>query len=469
VTAALEARLAEICERHGVELEPVSRLARHVAASDAPENIAALALERVIDALSTLRVPAVREARLVADVGTGWGFPGLLLATVLDAEVRLVEAKPERCAYLRDAARALGLTNVTVVESRVESWAERGFDLVTCRAVALLPTIAEWTAPYARIGATVVLWSTELDATESADVAAAAEAMGLAPDGVLLAYTGPEELPGGWRYLRAYRKVKETPAGYPRTRNQAKRKPVRAGAPLPAADGPRSHDPAALDARLDELCARYDVPAAPLRRLADFVAAADIDPKIAAHALEYVIEGLSALEIPAMREARLVGDVGTGFGFPGLVLATLLDADVRLVELQRDRCAYLREAVEALGLARTRVVEGPVEAWGERACDVVTSRNVARLPTIVEWTAPHVRLGGAVVLWTRTRPEREAADGAAAAAALGLEPDGVVETHGWPGQTWSPRYLHVYRKARETPPQYPRGRRAALKDPIRAR
>jgi hypothetical protein len=231
-------------------------------------------------------------------------------------------------------------------------------------------------------------------------------------------------------------------------------------------------DPVRLNAQLVELCDRNDLAVDPLHRLAEFVAASDNLPaKFRDQALEHVIDALSPLHVPAVREARLIGDVGAGVGFPGLVLASVLAAEVSLVELAPDRCAYLRDAARALSLVNTTVVESPVEAWAERSCDVITSRNVARLPTVVEWAAPHARVGGTIILWASFRglDAAERADGVAAAAATGLAPASIIDANRWEGQLpGARRCLHVFRKVRETPADYPRSRKAALKRPIRA-
>ncbi|GAA1857544.1 16S rRNA (guanine(527)-N(7))-methyltransferase RsmG [Microbacterium koreense] len=90
----------------------------------------------------------------VADVGSGAGLPGLVLAIARpDAEFTLIEPMERRVTWLREQVTALGLENVTVVRARAEEWREGPvFDAVTARAVSALRTLVPLTAPLVRDG-----------------------------------------------------------------------------------------------------------------------------------------------------------------------------------------------------------------------------------------------------------------------------------------------------------------------------
>jgi len=76
-----------------------------------------------------------RERRFL-DIGSGAGFPGLVIAAAINAQVTLVEARRKRATYLSEAAVEMGLRNVHIECIRAESLDVRdGFDLVTARAV----------------------------------------------------------------------------------------------------------------------------------------------------------------------------------------------------------------------------------------------------------------------------------------------------------------------------------------------
>ncbi|WP_424708695.1 16S rRNA (guanine(527)-N(7))-methyltransferase RsmG [Microbacterium sp. SLBN-111] len=91
----------------------------------------------------------------VADVGSGAGLPGIVLAIARpDVEFTLIEPMERRTVWLTEQVDALGLDNDVVVERlRAEEWAKgRVFDVVTARAVSALRTLIPWTAPLARVG-----------------------------------------------------------------------------------------------------------------------------------------------------------------------------------------------------------------------------------------------------------------------------------------------------------------------------
>lgn len=96
----------------------------------------------------------------------------------------------------------------------------------------------------------------------------------------------------------------------------------------------------------------------------------------------------------------VVGDVGSGAGLPGIVLA-IARPDVRwvLIEPMERRTAWLSEQVAALGLENVDVVRSRSEDWvGAGTLDMVTARAVSALRTLIPWTAPLVRDGGELVL-----------------------------------------------------------------------
>jgi 16S rRNA (guanine527-N7)-methyltransferase len=88
-----------------------------------------------------------RGARSLIDLGSGAGFPGLVLAIVGVPEVELVEADARKCAFLREAARVAGAA-VRVHNARIESLPPHRFDVVTARAVAPLDRILFLSQPF---------------------------------------------------------------------------------------------------------------------------------------------------------------------------------------------------------------------------------------------------------------------------------------------------------------------------------
>ena len=119
-----------------------------------------------------------------------------------------------------------------------------------------------------------------------------------------------------------------------------------------------------------------------------------------------------ALLSQAVPEGASVGDVGSGAGLPGLVLAIARpDVQVTLIEPLLRRSVFLDEVVAGLGLAQVTVVRGRADALhGRQTFDLVTSRAVAPLPRLLEWSMPLVSGGGAMVAMKGSSAGQEVAD-----------------------------------------------------------
>lgn len=115
------------------------------------------------ESLELLRLcPEIVSAAVLADVGSGGGYPGMVAAVVLPAtRVHLVEPLRKRARLLEEMAAELGLANVTVHAVRAEE-SGRGplrdaCEAVTARAVAGLRELLEYTAPLCAVGGTLAL------------------------------------------------------------------------------------------------------------------------------------------------------------------------------------------------------------------------------------------------------------------------------------------------------------------------
>jgi 16S rRNA (guanine527-N7)-methyltransferase len=226
--------------------------------------------------------------------------------------------------------------------------------------------------------------------------------------------------------------------------------------------------------RLDEVGRRFGVPPEGIEALRAILAlqaqdaGASTTVKDPAQAVDrHVADSLVALDLPAVRAARRIADLGSGAGWPGLALAAALpDAHVALVESATRHCRYLERAVAAGGLANAEVVHARAEEWpaGAGAHDVVTARALAALPVLCEYAAPLLADGGVLVAWKGRVEPSEAASGAAAAAVLGLAPVEVRDVHPYPEV--ERRTLHVFRKIAPTPERFPRRPGMAVKRPL---
>jgi 16S rRNA (guanine527-N7)-methyltransferase len=234
--------------------------------------------------------------------------------------------------------------------------------------------------------------------------------------------------------------------------------------------------PANLRARLEQLTARYGLCTRTSQRFAALLDLVAQEPSAITSVRDpsdgvdiHVADSLVALELPEVRAARRIADLGSGGGFPGLALAIASpDAVVALVESVRRKCAFLRFAAQQLELANVEVVNARAEAWPEglNGHDVVTARALAPLPVLVEYGAPLLRVGGALVAWKGHRDAADEADGAAAAALVGMsDPEAHRVT---PFEGAGERHLYLSSKVSPTPSGYPRREGMARKRPIRA-
>jgi 16S rRNA (guanine527-N7)-methyltransferase len=181
----------------------------------------------------------------------------------------------------------------------------------------------------------------------------------------------------------------------------------------------------------------------------------------------HVADSLEALEIDAVRAASQIADIGSGAGFPGMALAVALPgAEVSLVESNARKCEFLERASRAAEVKNAHVICARVEQWrdGLERNDVVVARALAAQPVVLEYAAPLLRLGGTLVDWRGQRNAAEEGDAACAAQQLGLR---LVEIrHTEPYQGARHHHLHVYEKAAQTPPRFPRRVGVARKRPL---
>jgi 16S rRNA (guanine527-N7)-methyltransferase len=229
--------------------------------------------------------------------------------------------------------------------------------------------------------------------------------------------------------------------------------------------------------RLDELSQQYGLTDDGRERLARLLVIQAEDPtastsiKAPEVAVDrHVADSLSALELPVVRAARRIADIGSGAGWPGFALAAALPgARVTLVESAVRRWRYLERAAVDAGFANVDVVHARVEEWtaGIGAHDLVTARALAALAVLCEYAAPPLAEGGSLVAWKGAVSDDEAADGLAAAAELGLEAVQVRAVAPYAGAR--DHTLHVFRKVAATPQRFPRRPGIATKRPLSAK
>jgi len=187
-----------------------------------------------------------------------------------------------------------------------------------------------------------------------------------------------------------------------------------------------------------------------------------------------VADSLSGLEEPGLAGARRIADIGSGAGFPGLVLAVALPAaQVDLVESAGRKAEVIERLARHARVENARSVRARVEEWGAvppaagggaQSYDAVTARAVGPLALLLEYAAPLLRADGVLVAWKGALEPAEEAGARTAAAELGMEVAGTRSVEPFAGAR--NRTLHLSRKVAPTPERFPRRPGAARKRPL---
>ena len=179
-----------------------------------------------LDCAALLEAGDLRGKSLI-DVGTGAGFPGLVLKILCpELELTLLDSLDKRLGFLRDTCEKLGFADVTLVHARAEEMPEgfrERFDYAAARAVARLNVLCELCLPYVKPGgAFIAMKGPELDA-ELKEAYVALKTLGGTAERQI-AYTIPgTELR---HCAEVIRKSAPTPKKYPRRWAQIKKKPL---------------------------------------------------------------------------------------------------------------------------------------------------------------------------------------------------------------------------------------------------
>jgi 16S rRNA (guanine527-N7)-methyltransferase len=184
-------------------------------------------------------------------------------------------------------------------------------------------------------------------------------------------------------------------------------------------------------------------------------------------AARHLADSLVGLDFDYLIDARVVADLGAGAGFPGLALAIALPAArVALVESQRRKCEFLERISAAARIENASVVCARAEEWEEGAAanDAVVVRALAPQPVVLEYAAPLLREGGALLDWRGRREQGEERASTEAAQELGLELREIRSVQ--PFAAARDRYVHVFVKVHATPSRFPRRPGIARKRPL---
>ena len=182
-----------------------------------------------IDSLTVLKTGLITPASALIDVGTGAGFPGLVLAMARpDITVTLLDAQQKRLSFLDETAKSTETVNVAIIHERAEDGARKKelreqFDYAVARALAPLNVLCEYLLPYVKPDGYALCWKGPALKQELESGRRAAHLLG-----------GRLEMPVSctvkireWEHLiLPIRKIQPTPKAYPRKAGTPKQKPL---------------------------------------------------------------------------------------------------------------------------------------------------------------------------------------------------------------------------------------------------
>lgn len=176
-------------------------------------------------------------------------------------------------------------------------------------------------------------------------------------------------------------------------------------------------------------------------------------------ALKHFADSLSLLNFVDIPQNSTLADVGTGAGFPGVVLKIARpDIKLTLIDSLNKRLVFLNEVCSQLGidaeLIHSRAEDGARDEKLRESFDFVASRAVARMNVLNEYCLPYVKVGGAFCAMKGAQANEEFKESLNAINTLGgkLENKYFFELPENGGE----RAIAVVRKVRNTPQKYPR-------------
>lgn len=113
-------------------------------------------LKHFYDSLTIARIIDLKKERTLCDIGSGAGFPGMVLKIVYpDLKITLVDSLQKRITFLNEVVKQLDLKDIELVHDRAEDFAKNNrekYDVVTARAVAPINILIEYCLPSVKVG-----------------------------------------------------------------------------------------------------------------------------------------------------------------------------------------------------------------------------------------------------------------------------------------------------------------------------
>ena len=180
-------------------------------------------LKHYYDSLTITKIISLSNQSL-CDIGTGAGFPGLVLKIVFpNLKVTLVDATEKKCNFLKLVIKELNLKNIEVINERAEIYSKavrEKYDIVTSRAVAPLKHLLEYSIPLVKVNGYYIAMKSDIS-KEIDNINIYEKELNINKKNELKFYLPKEH---SLRTLILYQKLKKTSLKYPRRYNEIKKK-----------------------------------------------------------------------------------------------------------------------------------------------------------------------------------------------------------------------------------------------------
>ena len=182
-----------------------------------------------IDSMSLIKAYDVSMPTEVIDVGTGAGFPGLVLKIAFpEMKITLLDSLNKRIQFLNAVIEKLNLENVETIHGRAEDYAKPGklrekYDLCVSRAVANLSTLSEYCLPFVKVGGKFISYKSEKIQEEAEHANKAITILGGKIENQIELYLPDSDI---YRNLFVIRKEKKTSNKYPRKAGLPSKEPL---------------------------------------------------------------------------------------------------------------------------------------------------------------------------------------------------------------------------------------------------
>ncbi len=216
--------LSEKLEKYAVLLKEWNEKINLTAITD-DEGIA---VKHFLDCLLVSKAANFKKGNKVIDVGTGAGFPGLVIAAAYpEVEVTLLDSTGKKLKAVENMAQEMGVKNAKVVHMRAEEAGKKPefrekYDFATARAVAELRVLSEYTLPFVKVGGTFLSLKGASAVDEIDGAKNSLKTLGGKIEGI-----NEFTLPGGdKRAIIKVKKISQTSPKYPRPSAQIAKKPL---------------------------------------------------------------------------------------------------------------------------------------------------------------------------------------------------------------------------------------------------